>query len=67
MVYNLDWSKEAKCLNKDVSLFFDTYEAIPEMAEFVDTHYCMECPIQRACLTVGVGRSEWGVWGGIYL
>lgn len=67
MVYNLEWSKEAACLDIDTSLFFELYELDKDTAHYVDTNYCMECPVQRTCLAMGVGRGEYGVWGGIYL
>lgn len=47
-------------------LFFDTYENDNTVAGNVDK-LCMSCPIQRECLSLGVARREWGVWGGIYL
>lgn len=67
MVYDLEWSKQAKCLDAPVDLFFETYEVNAAAAYLVDATYCMECPVQRICLTKGVGHMETGVWGGIYL
>lgn len=67
MVYNIEWSKGARCDGVSDSLFFEAYEADPALAADVDSVYCNQCPIQRECLSVGVGRGEWGVWGGVYL
>lgn len=66
MVYNTKWSERAKCIDIDTNLFFDTYELDQGIATNVDL-LCSMCPIQRECLTLGVSRKEWGVWGGIYL
>ena len=66
MVYNLDWSKGGACLGLPTNLFFDDYEESSTVAKSVD-NFCGQCPIQRECLSVGVGRRESGVWGGIYL
>lgn len=66
MVYNLEWSKGALCLGMPTNLFFDDYEEDSKIAKHVDS-FCMSCPLQRECLSVGVGRRESGVWGGIYL
>jgi hypothetical protein len=64
MVYNVHWSERASCLNDDTESYFDGYESGDRSQ--VDAK-CMSCPIQRECLTLGVSRREWGVWGGIYL
>lgn len=66
MVYNIKWAKGSKCIGLPTDLFFDTYELSSKTAGHVD-QLCMSCPLQRECLSVGVARKEWGVWGGIYL
>ena len=66
MVYNIRWSEGASCAGLPTDLFFDTYELDSLKAKHLDA-LCMTCPIQRECLNVGVGRKEWGLWGGIYL
>lgn len=66
MVYNTKWSEDAACLGLDTNLFFDNYEEDKVLASITDG-LCSTCPIQRECLTLGVSRKEWGVWGGIYL
>lgn len=60
------FSDDAKCLNMDTNLFFDTYEEDKDVAKKVDL-LCIRCPAQRQCLAYGVSNLEWGVWGGVYL
>jgi len=66
MVYNIKWAQGSKCVGLPTDLFFEEYELDSKMASHVD-QLCMSCPLQRECLSVGTGRKEWGVWGGIYL
>lgn len=66
MVYNIKWAEGSRCVGLSTDLFFDEYENGSHVAKHVDT-LCSTCPLQRECLSVGVARKEWGVWGGIYL
>lgn len=61
-----NWSKDASCLNMDSNLFFDKYEESTNVRNAID-NLCMNCPVQRNCLAIGVSRQEWGVWGGVFL
>lgn len=61
-----NWTKQAYCLNMDSNLFFEKYEEQVDIRNAVDK-LCMQCPVQRYCLAVGVTRQEWGVWGGVFL
>lgn len=66
MVYNLNWSKDAECNDLPTDIFFEDYENSKEIASLVDG-ICSNCSIQRECLSLGLARKEWGVWGGVYL
>jgi hypothetical protein len=66
MVYSLEWSKKASCAGIPTEMFFEEYENDESSAKDVDL-LCDTCPIQRECLSIGVGRRETGVWGGVYL
>lgn len=66
MTYNIRWAEGASCIGLPTDAFFDHYEENPEVPNIVD-EMCMGCPLQRQCLSVGVARKEWGVWGGVYL
>jgi len=50
----------------DSNLFFDRYEESLNVRNAID-NLCMNCPVQRSCLAIGVTRQEWGVWGGVFL
>jgi hypothetical protein len=66
MVYNIKWAEKSNCAGLPTELFFESYEEDSAIAKQVDS-LCMTCSIQRECLSIGVGRREWGVWGGIFL
>ena len=60
------WTKQASCLDMDANFFFDKYEESITIRYGIDK-ICKTCPVRRECITVGVSRQEYGVWGGIYL
>ncbi len=62
----LMWQDEAKCLNQDVSIFFEIYEDNPKTRKTIDA-VCSECPVQKRCFEQGVSNKEWGVWGSVFL
>lgn len=66
MTYNIKWADGSNCIGMDSELFFEAYEQSTAAKIAVDI-ICNTCPLQRECLSVGVARKEWGVWGGIYL
>lgn len=61
-----EWTKRASCLDMDTNFFFDKYEESVSVRYGIDK-LCNDCPVKRQCLSIGVTRQEWGVWGGIYL
>lgn len=63
---DLEWYDLALCQGEDHNLFYDDYEADEQVANTID-QMCLSCPVMQQCLSRGVDRSEWGVWGGIYL
>lgn len=66
MVYDIQWSKDAKCLDTDTRLFFEFYEESVSVRGYVD-NMCLSCPVKTECLLRGVANKEFGVWSGIYL
>lgn len=66
MVYNLQWSEMAMCLEQNPDDFFENYEEDLVIAKQVDS-LCNTCPIQQTCFGIGATKKEWGVWGGVYL
>lgn len=60
------WKDDAKCINLDTNIFFDTYEEDIKTRSIVDA-LCQQCPVSKTCFAVGVSGKEWGVWGGVYL
>lgn len=63
----VDWRENTLCLNLgDTELFFDKYEEDTDLRANVDK-LCQMCPVRKQCLTEGIARKAWGVWGGIYL
>jgi len=63
---DFDWYHLAICSGMDTNLFFDKYEADANIAKNID-EMCLNCPVSKICYEVGVERSEYGIWGGIYL
>jgi len=66
MTYNIRWAEGSNCVGAPTDLFFDFYESSAAAVTAVE-RMCNTCPLQRECLSAGVSRNEWGVWGGIYL
>lgn len=62
----LMWADEAKCLDQDVSIFFEIYEDNPKIRQTIDA-VCSGCPVRRRCFAQGISAKEYGVWGGVYL
>lgn len=60
------WQDDAKCLNQDVSIFFEIYEDNPKTRKTIDG-ICSECPVRKRCFAQGISAKEWGIWGGVYL
>lgn len=66
MVYNLEWSQTASCVDLDPNIFFDYYEEYKGW-RFIADAVCNSCPIQQTCLAMGAAKKETGEWGGVYL
>lgn len=60
------WQDDAKCLDQDVSIFFEIYEDNSKIRHTIDA-VCSECPVRKRCFAQGVSAKEYGVWGGVYL
>lgn len=60
------WQDNAKCMDQDVSIFFEIYEDNPKTRKTIDG-ICSECPVRKRCFAQGVSGKEWGIWGGVYL
>lgn len=63
---DFDWQELALCRNMETNMFYDEYESDEQVAKIVDD-VCLSCPVLAQCLQRGTEKSEWGVWGGIYL
>jgi hypothetical protein len=63
---DLDWYHLAACRGLDTNLFYDKYEADPNIAKSID-EACLTCPVSKMCYDFGVTNKEQGVWGGVYL
>lgn len=63
---NFDWYHVAVCRGMDTNLFYDKYEADPNIAKNID-EACLSCPVSKMCYQSGIDNNEYGVWGGIYL
>ncbi len=55
-----DWS----CVGYDNPAVFDPADDA-DLAEARSV--CGTCEVQALCLTLGINRDEWGVWGGVLL
>lgn len=63
---DLDWWHLGICRGMDTNLFYDKYEADPNVAKNID-EACLSCPVIKMCYKSGIENSEYGVWGGVYL
>jgi len=63
---DFDWWHLAICRGMDTNLFYDKYEADVTIAKNID-EACLSCPVMQMCYQSGVEKSEYGVWGGVYL
>ena len=63
---DLDWYDLAICRNMDTNLFYEKYEADPNIARNID-EMCLSCPVISMCFESGSENNEYGVWGGVYL
>lgn len=63
---DFDWYHLAICSGMETNLFYDQYEADINIAKNID-EMCLACPVISMCYEIGVKRSEYGVWGGVYL
>ena len=63
---DFDWYDLAVCRGMDTNLFYDKYEADPNIAKNID-EACLSCPVISMCYQAGVEKDEYGVWGGVYL
>jgi hypothetical protein len=66
MMQSDNWKEQARCLDYDTNLFFDTYEEDETLRVGID-NLCAGCPVARLCFATGVSQKAWGVWGGVYL
>ncbi len=60
-----DWHRRANCLGlNDDTMFGDTARArVRENVAYIKS-ICADCPVQLACLEVGM-NEDYGVWGGL--
>ena len=63
---DFDWWHLGVCRGMDTNLFYNKYEADPNVAKNID-EACLACPVINMCYKSGVENSEYGVWGGVYL
>jgi hypothetical protein len=63
---DLDWYHLSICRGMDTNLFYEKYEADPNIANNID-EMCLSCPVVSMCYQAGVDGNEYGVWGGVYL
>jgi hypothetical protein len=63
---DLDWFHLSVCRGMDTNLFYEKYEADPNIAKSID-EMCLSCPVIAMCYETGVEGSEYGIWGGVYL
>ena len=63
---DFQWYDLAICRGMDTNLFYDKYEADPNIAKSID-EACLNCPVISMCYESGVENNEYGVWGGVYL
>lgn len=63
---DFEWQDLASCDGLPTNLFFDDYEADPQIALSVDEG-CLSCPVMKQCLQYGIENAQWGCWGGVWL
>lgn len=63
---DFDWWHLGICRGMDTNLFYDKYEADPNVAKNID-EACLSCPVIKMCYKSATENSEYGVWGGIYM
>jgi len=63
---DFDWWHLGICRGMETNLFYDKYEADPNVAKNID-EACLSCPVIKMCYESGKEHSEYGVWGGVYL
>lgn len=63
---SFDWYHLSVCRGLETNLFYDKYEADPNVAKSID-EACLSCPVSKMCYESGISNNEYGVWGGIYL
>jgi hypothetical protein len=63
---DLDWFHLSVCRGMDTNLFYEKYEADPNIAKSID-EMCLSCPVIAMCYETGVEGNEYGIWGGVYL
>jgi hypothetical protein len=63
---DFEWFHIAACNGMDTNLFYEKYEADPNIAKNID-EMCLSCPVMKMCYQSGTTNNEYGVWGGVYL
>ena len=63
---DFDWYDLAICRGMDTNLFYDQYEADPNIARNID-EMCLSCPVLSICYKAGQDMNEYGVWGGVFM
>ena len=63
---DLDWFHLSVCRGMDTNLFYEKYEADPNIAKSID-EMCLTCPVIAMCYETGSEGNEYGIWGGVYL
>lgn len=60
------WQSLGACVGLPGDVFFELYENDEDIRDVV-TAICGSCPVKQECLTTGVIKREYGVWGGQFL
>ena len=63
---DLDWWHLGICRGMETNLFYDKYEADPNVAKNID-EACLSCPVIKMCHKAATENQEYGVWGGVYM
>jgi len=63
---DIEWFHIAACSGMGTNLFYEKYEADPNIAKNID-EMCLSCPVMKMCYQSGTTNNEYGVWGGVYL
>lgn len=64
---NENWRAKAKCLGKDVNMFYPDFNAKGSLKRANATKLiCVDCPVKTECLEYAIkNNEEFGIWGGM--